>query len=146
MALNERIDLIDFKWSNDGDWVIENGDIADTSRAVGQGFIQEVQDRIKSSFDDYKLLARRGANLDDFEGEINNEATWSSIESNITFSLTLDGFLDDSDFIVTVAPLSESEVAARVDFNTSLTNVSPDSKITVKVVYDLNGKGPFIIR
>jgi len=146
MAIERRIDIVDFEWSNDGDFIIRNGDISDTYRSVARGFIQEIEDRVKSSYEEWKLIPNRGANLDEFHGQINNEKTWKAIESTINFALTKDGFLDQQDFMVTAAPVSNTEIAVRIDFNASLTNVIPDSKIVVKVIYDLAGQGPFIIR
>ena len=146
MAIERRVGIVDFEWSGDGDWVIRNGDISDTNNSTGRAFIQEVEDRAKSAVDDWKLQPQKGANLEDFEGEVNNERTWKRIEAAIDFSLTKDGFLDQSDFIVTAAPVSNTEVAVRIDFYASLTNIIPDSKIVVKVVFDLKGQGPFIVR
>ena len=141
-----RLNLIDMKWSSDGDFLVENGDIADTSNKVGLGFVQEAEDRVKSSLEDWKLYPGRGADIDIFHGEINNEDTWENLERAITFALTSDLFLDNQDFSVTIAPIAESEIGIRIDFNTSLTDTVPDSTIVVKIVYDLAGKGPFIIR
>jgi len=146
MAIETKIDIVDFEWSHDGDFVIRNGDISDTYKSLARGFIQEIEDRIKSSYEEWKLLPNRGANLDEFHGKINNEQTWKEIESTINFALTKDAFLDQQDFMVTAAPVSNTEVAVRIDLNASLTNSVPDSKIVVKVIYDLAGQGPFIIR
>jgi len=146
MAIEKRLELIDFEWSGDGDFVIRNGDISDTENSIGMAFTQEIEDRTKSSIEDWKLLPGKGANLEDFEGQINNESTWKKLEAAIDFSFTKDGFLDQSDFVVTAAPVSNTEVAIRIDFNASLTNIIPDSKIVIKVVFDLEGQGPFIVR
>lgn len=146
MAIETRIEIVDLEWSLEGDFVIRNGDISDTENSKGRAFIQEVEDRTKSSFEEWKLLPNKGANIEEFSGEINNERTWKAIESSISFSLTKDGFLDQRDFTVTAAPVSNTSVAVRIDFNASLTNLIPDSKIVVKVVYDLQGQGPFIVR
>lgn len=146
MGIESKLDLVDFEWSHDGDLVFRNGDIADTKISTGRGFIQEIEDRVKSSTKDWKLLPNKGADIEDFHGETNNESTWKRIESAISFSLTKDGFLEEQDFKTTAAPMSNTEVAIRIDFNTSLTNVIPDSKIVVKVAYDLLGQGPFMIR
>lgn len=146
MSIRKRINIVDMEWSSDGDFVIRNGDLSDTLNFRGMGFIQEVEDRVKSTLEDWKLLPKKGANIEEFYGEQNNKKTWKQIETAISFSLTKDGFLNSQDFSVTVAPLSNTEVAARIDFNISLTDTVPDSKIVVKVVYDLAGQGPFIIR
>lgn len=144
--LERNISIVDFKWSADGDFDLENGDIATTSAMPAKGFLQEVIDRIKSSTNDWRLQPRKGANVDDFQGEINNRQTHRRIENAISFALTYDLFLARQDFKVTAAPVSNSQVAVRIDFDTSLTDTVADSTIQVKVIYDTNGKGPFIIR
>lgn len=144
--IEQRIRLTDFKWSQEGDYEIENGDIADTISKPGMAFVQEVTERIKSSANDWKLFKNKGANVDSFRGELNDANTHSQIENSISFSLTRDRFLDQQDFRVLAAPVSATEVAVRLDFDTSLTDVVPDSTIQVKVIYDTDGKGPFIIR
>lgn len=146
MSLQNKLPIIDLEWSADGDWVIRNGDLADTKESKGRAFIQEVEDRAKSSTNDWKLLPKRGASIDEFHGDNNNERIWKKIESAISFSLTRDGFLDRQDFIVTAAPLSNTEVVVRIDFDASLTDTIPDSKIVLRIVYDLAGQGPFMIR
>jgi len=141
-----RLDMVDLSWSSSGDFIIENGDLADTFSTEGLGFIQEAEERVKSSAGDWKLLPEKGANIDEYHGEINNLDTWKSIESSITLALTADSFLNKQDFAITIAPITQTEIAIRIDFNASLTAIVPDSTIVIKVVYDLVGKGPFIIR
>lgn len=144
--IERRIRLTDLKWSQEGDYEVENGDVADTRYIPARAFLQEVTDRVKSSANDWKLLKNKGANVDDFKGEINNSDTHAQLENAISFSLTRDRFLDQQDFQVLAAPVSTTEVAVRIDFDTSLTDVVPDSTIQLKLIYDTDGKGPFIIR
>ena len=146
MAIETRIELVDISWSSEGDFIINNGDLGDTFQNIGKGFIQEIEDRVKSAFKDWKLLPNRGSDLNEFEGQVNNEDTWRDIELSISLALTRDSFLEQQDFVVTTAPLSNTQIGIRIDFNVALTNIVPDSTITVKVIYDLKGLGPFIIR
>ena len=145
MAIESKLLLTDLKWSGEGDFIIENGDLADTSINLGAAFIQEVQERVKSSTGDWGLQTDKGANMDDFIGETINKELQTQIEDAIVFSLTKDLFLDSQDFVVTAAPISTTQLAVRIDFDTSLTNLVPDSTILLKIVYDTSGKGPFII-
>jgi len=142
--IETKIKIADMKWSSSGDYIIQNGDIADTSRTVGSGFLQEVQDRIKSSVGDWKLVPNRGAGLELFKGRQNDEDLWEDIKTTIGYSLTRDLFLNRQDFQILIIPIDDTGIAIRIDFNLSLTTVAPDSTIIVKIVYDLEGQGPFI--
>jgi hypothetical protein len=144
--IERRINLTDLKWSSDGDLVVENGDLADTKNVTGLAFLQEVSDRVKSSLGDWKLVPSKGADLDEFIGQTNSAKTQKAIESAISFSLTKDMFLSREDFQVTAIPINRTEIAVRIDFETSLTDVEPDSTIQFKLIYDTSGKGPFIVR
>lgn len=144
--IERRIELTDLKWSNEGDLVVENGDLADTKRAIGLAFIQEVSDRVKSSFADWQLTPSKGADLDEFIGSINSSATQKAVEDAISFSFTKDNFLDRQDFQIAAVPVDNNQIAIRIDFDTSLTDVDADSTIQFKLIYDTSGKGPFIVR
>jgi len=146
MSIDTAISLVDFEWSSDGDFVIRKGDLSDTYDSTGKGFVQECEDRIKSEQFDWKLLPTKGANLIDFFGENNTEKTRKTIEEIIKTSLTEDGFLDSSDVSVYAAPLSSTEIVVRVDIDTQGIEEIPDSEIIIKIVYDLQGQGPFILR
>ena len=142
----DRLDVVDLKWASGGDFIIENGDIADTYDIVGLGFIQDVEDRVKSSYQDWYLDPSRGSSIEEFEGEINNEDTWEGIENTVSLALQRGGFLHASDFTVTVAPIDEYSVAARIDFNLEDLDPVTNDSLTIKIIYDLHGTGPFILR
>ena len=136
----------DFRWSTMGDFVIQDGDISDTRELSGLGFFEEVERRIASSFDDWKLSANDGANLDVYKDRINEEATWKEISDSISFAFTSDFFLSAVDFKVYVAPVGINEVAVRVEFSDNIRREIDPRLDNVKVVYDLTGQGPFIMR
>ena len=144
--IEQRINLTDLKWSNEGDFIVENGDLADTKNIEGLAFLQEVSDRVKSSFADWQLMPEKGANLDEFIGMINSSSTQKAIEDAISFSFTKDNFLDRQDFQIAAIPVDNTQIAVRIDFDTSLTDVEADSTIQFKLIYDTSGKGPFIVR
>jgi hypothetical protein len=87
-----------------------------------------------------------GANLDEFEGQVNNKETASTIQNSILNSLTFDNFLSPSDITVEITPISESSIFIRLNLSTILTNQLNNSKITVDFIYDLQGKGPFLVK
>ena len=146
MSLQKNFPLIDYEWTNDGDFALRGGDIATTGFKEGQGFLQEVRDRLMSSTGDWIMYPQRGSDIDDYVGEMNTEDLRSAIEDAIVFTLTSDGFLEKQDFTVLAARASISQVVVRIDFDTSLTNTEADSTIQFNIVYDTDGKGPYIIR
>lgn len=136
----------DFKWSDMGDFIVNGGDLEDTRELQGTGFIEEVQRRVKSGFGDWKLAEDDGANLHVYENRINNEATWRDISDAISFSLTKDFFLVPLDFQVFVAPVSTNEVAVRIEFSDNIRRQIDPKLHNVKIVYNLEGQGPFVMR
>ena len=144
--ITKRISMVDFGWTSQGDLELFNGDIADTVNTVGKAFIQEVGDRIRSSQGEWTMYPTRGADIDQFIGEINDREVRDGISDSIKFALTKDSFLTRNDFTILVARVATTEVAIRIDFDTSLVDVEPHSSLQFNVLYDTDGKGPFIIR
>lgn len=146
MSIQRNFEIIDYEWTADGDFALRGGDIATTVNKRGKGFLQEVRDRVMSSYGDWLLDKQRGANIDTYVGEINSPSMRAEIEDSIRFCLTKDGFLEKQDFTVLAARASTTQVVVRIDFDTSLTNGEADSTIQFNIVYDTDGKGPYIIR
>jgi hypothetical protein len=146
VSIQTSFEIIDYAWSVDGDFELRGGDIATTSTKRGKGFLQEVRDILMSSTGDWLLDRQRGANIDAFIGEVNSSNTRTRIEESIKFALTKDGFLEKQDFIVTAARASTTQTVVRIDFDTSLTDGEANSTIQFNIVYDTDGKGPYIIR
>ncbi|MDD3412425.1 MAG: hypothetical protein PHY47_00330 [Lachnospiraceae bacterium] len=136
----------DLTWSDMGDFTVALGDIEDTRAVKGKGFIEECQRRIQSSFNDWKLRNQDGANLHVFKDRINNEILWNEIKDSIVFALTFDSFLSPLDLTVHVAPVSATEVAVRIDFSDNIKKHIDPSLHMIKVIYNLTGEGPFIMR
>lgn len=136
----------DFKWSGMGDFIVSGGDLEDTREIQGMGFMEEVERRVNSGFGDWKLAEDDGSNMHIYEGRINNQATWRDISDAISFSLTKDFFLVPLDFQVFVAPVSTNEVAVRVEFSDNIRRQIDPRLHNVKIVYNLEGQGPFVMR
>jgi len=146
MELLSSIERVDLNWSDSGDFIIQNGDIKDTRLNKGEGFIEEVTRRIKSSVGDWKLEPSFGASLGTFEGENNIEETWKRIESSLSHALTYDLFLYPRAFEINIAPIDSDEIAIRVDFTPELDILLGTELPTVKMVYSLSSHQPFIMR
>lgn len=146
MELLKGISKVDFYWSDNGDFTIENGDIKDTNRTNGAGFLEEVSLRLKSSVGDWKFAPDEGASLSTFEGETNNSATWNRIYESILYSLTYDLFVYPDSVQINIAPIDSSEIAIRVDFTADLDILLGTELPSVKFVYNLSTNQSYIMR
>ena len=136
----------DLCWSDMGDFIVDLGDIKDTRSVRGKGFFEECQKRVASSNNDWKLKEDEGASLHVYKDRINNEVLWNEIKDSIVFCFTADGFLSPLDFAVHVAPVSATEVAVRIDFADNIKRHLDPSLHIMKVIYNLTGEGPYIMR
>ena len=146
MRLSTAINKQDFLWGDIGDLIIENGDIKDSRLDGASGFLDEVKIRVSSSVGDWKLSPEKGASLPFFEGRTNNEKTRSEIITSITESLLAGGFLHARQFNVSVIPISEDEIAIRVDFSRELSILIDEEIDGIKLVYSLSSNMPLIMR
>jgi hypothetical protein len=144
--INERIDIVDFKWVNVGDFAFSSGDVLDTYNSFGEGFIQEVLTRIDSSFGDWKTNRELGSTLSNHEGMSNTEATGRSLEASVQGCLTKDGFLTLSDFTVTSVPVGIHQILLTISFIGILTDKPINSTISLSIIYDLTGKGSYLVK
>jgi hypothetical protein len=146
MREQNTIEKKDFRWSETGDFLVFGGDLRDTRELTGLGFIEEVEIRMKSGINDWGLEPEKGANLDTYRGAPNIKKTWEAISSSITYSLIFDAFLTAVDFTVYVAPVAATEVAIRIDFSDNITKGIDEKLQSVRMIYNLDGQGPFIAR
>lgn len=146
MALEDVIEQNDLAWSDEGDFIIDRGDIGTTLSSLTRIITQEIADRIKSSSGDWKLYRDRGAGLESFRGEVNNERTRRLIKLSVSKALTRNRFMEEDDFSVSVAPISHNSVAIRIDVDMTQFNSFPDDTFVFKAIYDTEGKGPFRVR
>jgi hypothetical protein len=135
---------VDLLFSKTGDFQLKNGDFETTENTLYGGIIQDIEDRVKSQPGDWLLQPRRGCALSDSIGQPNNPRTHSELEQAIKIGLVHDLFLRENDFEVIVAPVSRSTVAIRIDL--ALADFETMGFKTMKVVYDLDGQGPYIGR
>ena len=144
--INARIGLVDVSWSAAGDFILEKGDLQDTGKVFGLAFLQEVKARVSTTVGDWATVPNLGCYLDQMSGQPNNQNTANALQAAITYSLTNDNYLAPSDFSINVIPMSISNLLIRITFLGILTNQPINSKMVLNIVYDLTGKGPFIVR
>lgn len=136
----------DLTFSMNGDFSIKNGDLEDTFKYRGLGFIEEVELRIKSSYGDWYFEADKGANLYLFEGKMINQSTLEQLREAISNSLTQDDFVTNSDFTVLVKPVDINEVAVKVVFSDNIKKYIDYRIQDVRIVFDLRNGTPRIVR
>jgi len=146
MIAQEAYLTIDLHFSAYGDFKLQGGDFVTTVGTEGGAVIQEIQDRVKSYPGDWLIMPRRGCLMSDFAGEPNNAETHSEIESAIKTALSYDRFLVGNDFEVLVAPVSRSQIGIRLDLVSPIGSEYLRSTKTIKIIYDLDGDGPYIGR
>ena len=146
MSLMTEVVREDILWSQLDDFTVVNGDLADTRSKSGLGFLEEVEIRLKSAIGDWKLDGEKGASIIHFEGRINNEKTWGEISDAISHTLSHDLFLYATQFEVFIIPLSEDEIAIRIDFNKELGILLDEEIPSIKLVYSLVGHQPYVMR
>lgn len=146
MSIEISVKREDLLWSSSGDFVLDRGDLADSRGITGTAFVEEIERRLKTSYGDWKLRPVEGANMHLFRGKNNDQTTWAEISDSIIHGLSFDHFLSPSDFEVFVAPISHSEVAIRVEFADNIKTMIDDRVENIKIVYNLMGSGPYIMR
>jgi hypothetical protein len=136
----------DFKFSQNGDFIILSGDLEDTFKYQGLGFIEEIELRIKSSYNDWYFEADKGANLHLYEGRMITESLLDSIVESISGSLTNDDFLSRVDFEVLVKQVDMHEVAVKLNFSDNIKKYIDYRIQDVRIIFDLKNATPRIVR
>jgi hypothetical protein len=107
-SVYDAIDL-SFPWS--GDYIIDNGDLKDTSDDGLQSLIDQLHDIVASAIRDWLLYPNRAANIvDDFVGEPNTRATGDSLHDRLRLTIVSAGLVRESDLQVRVIPTHIHEV------------------------------------
>lgn len=96
---------LDLAFSKNGDYVLEDGDLKDTSWDPWESFKQEVRTRLCSIKGDWKLHPQLGADLITELGMPNTQETGERIKTKATLALLAHGFVSKEDFSLRVFPL-----------------------------------------
>lgn len=108
------VETQDLYWSKNGDFVISDGDLLDTTGAEFGSFLQETRTRVCSSTNDWRDYPNIAANLEDYIGEKNAKTTGTSIERRVKATLIGDGAYAASDIEVRAVPVSMDMIAVVV--------------------------------
>jgi hypothetical protein len=124
----------DLYWSDDGDFILSaNKDIEDTSTESFRSLIQGIKARLNFNVGEWPGRgARIGANLADFHGKPNTEATGNLIKSRIISELTKSGFIATADLFVDVFPISLYAVLAKIVVRTPVGLVTYNQRFSIR--------------
>lgn len=105
-----KYNLSDLQLTEDGDFVIENNDLALVRKQ--KYVIQSVRNRLKVSDPDWwdYQLSQIGANLEDIQGMPNNPDTAKLGIKLIGKSLTQDGLIDQEDLYIQPTPINKDVI------------------------------------
>lgn len=121
-----------------GDIKITNGDIATTNNKT-EILRQNCTDRIRSSFEDYKLYKSYGANLSANLGKPITEALEISIRESVIRCLTFDKFLQREEVKCVVINISPHEFFIKTEVSTNILGYS-FTTITINSIFNtING-------
>ena len=128
----------DLVFDDFGDIKITNGDIATTNNRI-EILRQNCVDRIRSSFDDYKLYRSYGANLSSNIGKPITESLEILIQESVIRSLIFDGFLKRDDVKCVAINVSPHELFIKTEVSTDILGYS-FTTITINSIFNtVNG-------
>jgi len=137
-------DGIDLRFTNNGDFVISEGDLQDTSHDSLLSIVQDIQTVAKSVFNDWEMYPNYAAGLDDFIGEPNSRETGLLLKERIRLALIAAGIVLEDDLKVFVFPIHRKEVSIVIKIAalaTPFNFLSAGEGLTVYFVYDYLEKG-----
>lgn len=103
---------MDWKTDNDGDLVIEGGDLAQATDS--EALNQKICFLLRTGLFDYAADPTVGAGLDQFRGNPNSRETAGAIERAATRALLADGEITSDSLFVRVVPLDPHLLALYV--------------------------------
>ena len=136
----------DLRFSQNGDFIVQHGDLLDTFELNGLGFIEEVELRIKSSANDWYFDSEYGASLHVFEGRMITPALLENIKESIVSALTYNNFLTPSGFNVQIGIIDIDEVAVKIIFSDNIRNLIDYKIQDVRIIFDLKNGTPRVVR
>ena len=104
----------DFLFSDDGDFVIVNGDLGDTTSQTGLSILQEIRDRLTYALSSWNTAPDVGHVLDLFIGERLTPRLENLIALEVERALTHDRLLHSEDFLTLLLRLNDNQVMVRV--------------------------------
>lgn len=128
----------DILFNDYGDIEIRNGDIAVLKNKI-LILRQNVVDRIKTSFGDYKLYKSYGADLASFIGKPQSSSLEEKITQNIIRNLTFDKFLEQSSIGIAIVDI-EGIYIIKVEVSTDIAAAYSLTTLKINTIFNsING-------
>ncbi len=110
-----KFNQVDLWFSDIGDLEVDrSGDLKDTKNSYGKAVLQEVRDRLRGNFGDWKLTPQLGANVKEFLGESGTQANINRIVERVIEAITFDGLLDQASVDIIPLQIGDSTVLFRI--------------------------------
>jgi len=141
-------DEIDLWFSSSGDYVIEGGDIKDTSEDTLRSLIQDLMTVSKSSLQDWKLLPGLGANADEAIGKPNTEQTANLLHDRLRAAIVSQGIVAEEDLVIIIIPVSRQELLVIEKVRalpTPYNRLGQGEWLVVEFLYSYQEKGTFVL-
>ena len=133
----------DLRWSWDGDFVVTDGDLADTSLNRLLSLIQEAKSRVKSDIGDWKLHPYLGASLSELQGEPNTPALAQEGVTRIKAALEKNNFIPSGMVDVSYVPIDNETILFKIKI--SIAGANNNEIIQLGLVVDFAEEGIFFI-
>ena len=141
-------DSIDLRFSRAGDYVEENGDLADTSDDGLLSLIQELADVAKCELTDWELYPGRGFGPEDFVGRKNTAHLGKLMHDRLRVAYVSQGLVNDEDLYIRVVPILKTEVLILVRINalpTPYNSLGQGESLVVQMLFNYAEKGIFVL-
>ena len=106
--------VTDLAFSKNGDFIIENGDLKDSTWEAWEGHRQMIRSRVLGIEGDWKLYPGISANLDQEIGKLNTRERGANVVKRILQALTFDGAYQTQNLKVKAVPVSKTAIVAVV--------------------------------
>ncbi len=123
----------DIEFDDYGDIDLVSGDISillDKTSILRQNVI----DRLKTAFGDYDLYPNLGSDLNSFIGKTNSEHLAQRVKENITYALTFDNLLSQSDFALVVYQ-DQEKMFIKLELPT-LSNITSEDVLSINILFN----------
>lgn len=125
----------DLRLDGDGDLQVgDNGDI-DLAGPIRTA-VQDINFRVQTQYNDFRLHPLIGANLGEFIGKYNTREVGEAIRRAVFRALTRDGRFKNGNLDIRVAPVSREDVVLMVSIIDTV--VEPETEDAVLASYLLN--------